>query len=251
MKPSNIYRLTGILYGALGLGLFLLAWELLGQNRVFGSSWPALSDTVMQIIDRSALYQRAASATFSKAGVAYLLGTVLGMGFAALVHLVVGLRPGVDRFSSFISAIPAIALAPIFLVLIPRDLIGFAIATLNVYFAIYIATTSGLNNSTKAHRDLFGVLGASKIRQLTSLDLPAALPPVVTGMRYAVSAALIGAIIGEWFGATRGIGVLIFASMQNFQITLLWGAVLLVAIVSLTLYGLISLLERYIYRRFT
>lgn len=246
-------RFFSLFYGALGIGLFLLTWELLGRYRVFGSSWPAFSDTVIYLVDpaRNGLYQRAAGATFSKAASGYFIGAILGLGFAGLVHVVDGLRPGIDRLSSFLSAIPAIALAPIFLVLFNRDYIGMAIATLNVYFTIYIAATSGLNNSTKVHRDLFAALGAGKIRRLVSLDMLAALPPVVTGLRYAISAALIGAIIGEWFGASRGLGVLIFAAMQNFQITLLWGAVLLIAIVSLSLYGLLTLLERFVYRRFT
>lgn len=238
-------------YGTFGILLFLGTWEILGQLRVFGLSWPALSDTVETIFQRSALYERAAGATFSKAGMAYLLGALLGLVFAGLVHLVRVFRPGIDRLSSFLHAVPAIALAPIFMVLIDREYVGMAIATINVYFTIYIAATSGLNNATKAHRNLFAALGSTRMRQLVRLDMPAALPPVVTGLRYAISAALIGAIIGEWFGASRGIGVLIFAAMQNFQITLLWGAVLIVALVSLSLYGLLSLIERFVYGRFS
>lgn len=250
MPQRKFAELSDILYGVIGVVFFLGAWEILGQLRVFGLSWPALSETVATVFKRSDLYERAAGATFSKAAGAYVVGAILGLVFAGLVHIVVQLKPGIDRLSSFLHAIPAIALAPIFLVLINREFVGFAIATLNVYFAVYIAATSGLANSTKAHRDLFTSLGASKMRRLISLDMPAALPPVVTGLRYAVTAALIGSIIGEWFGASRGIGVLIFASMQNFQITLLWGAVLLVAIVSLSFYALISMVERYVYGRF-
>ncbi len=54
----------------------------------------------------------------------------------------------------------------------------------------------------------------------------------------------------EWFGAPRGIGILIINAMQNFQINLLWSAVLLAAMVSLFFFGLLTLLERAVYRWF-
>jgi len=82
------------------------------------------------------------------------------------------------------------------------------------------------------------------------LDLPAALPAIVTSMKLAVPAALIGAIIGEWFGAPRGLGLLILNAMQNFQVPLLWSAVLLTAMVSLSLFSVLTLLERMVYDRF-
>lgn len=246
-------RLQTLLYGALGITVFLAGWEAIGQYRVFGSTWPPFTDTVSYVFDdaRRGLYKRAWQATLAKAAGGYLLGMVLGLAFAALVHNITALRPGLDRLSSFLHAVPAIALAPIFMVLLNRDYVGMAIATLNVYFIVYIAATSGLNNSSRAHRDLFRALGARRLRKLISLDLPAALPPVITGLKYAVSAALVGSLIGEWFGASRGLGVLMVSAMQNYQITLLWGAVLIVAGVSLLLYGLSTLLERLVYGRFT
>lgn len=246
-------RLTSALYGLLGVFLFLLLWEFIGRNRVLGTTWPAFTDVVSYLFDpnRNGLFQRASGATLSKAAGGFALGTFLGMAAASTVHVFPLLRPGTDRLSSFLHSIPAIALAPIFLIFVPRDLVGMAIATMNAYFIIYIATTSGLNNSTKSHRDVFTVLGASRLHRLTLLDLPAALPPVVTGLKYAVSAAIVGAIIGEWFGASRGLGVLIVSAMQNYQINLLWAAVLIITIVSLLFYGLGTLAEKFIYRRFT
>lgn len=246
-------KLTNVAYGGLGIFIFLVLWEFLGKSQILGTTWPAFTDVVSYLFDpkRNGLFQRASAATLSKAAGGFSLGSILGIVTAAAVHVFPLLRPGTDRLSSFLHSIPAIALAPIFLIFVPRDFVGMAIATMNAYFIIYIATTSGLNNSTKSHRDVFTVLGASRLNRLLLLDLPAALPPVVTGLKYAVSAAIVGAIIGEWFGASRGLGVLIVSAMQNYQINLLWAAVLIVTIVSLLFYGLGTLAERFIYRRFT
>ena len=253
MRRPTFDQMISAVYAVMGVTLFLTAWEVIGQLKLFGSTWPAFSDVVAYVVDpaRNGVFERAAAATLSKAAGGYVLGTILGMVTAAVVHNITILKPGTDRLSSFLNSIPAIALAPIFLVLVNRDYVGMAIATMNSYFTIYIATTSGLNNSSKSHRDLFTVLGSGNLRRLMSLDLPAAFPPIVTGLKYAFSGALVGAIIGEWFGASRGLGVLIVSAMQNYQITLLWGAVLIVTCVSLAIYCLGSLIERFVYRRFT
>ncbi|MFN7000596.1 MAG: portal protein, partial [Elioraea tepidiphila] len=81
-------------------------------------------------------------------------------------------------------------------------------------------------------------------------EIPAALPALAGGLRLAIPGALIGAIIGEWFGASRGLGLLMVSAMHNFQIPLLWSAVLITAAASLVLFGLASLIERRIAERF-
>jgi NitT/TauT family transport system permease protein len=86
--------------------------------------------------------------------------------------------------------------------------------------------------------------GARRDRQLKYLDFPAALPAIASGAKLAAPTALIGIIIGEWFGAPRGLGVLVINAMQNFQIPLLWSAVLLAVITSIVLFVLLGWIER-------
>ena len=76
------------------------------------------------------------------------------------------------------------------------------------------------------------------------------LPAIASGMRLAAPSALIGVIVGEWFGAPRGIGALIINAMQNFQIALLWSAALLAVVVSLTLFAVLGVLQRVAARAF-
>ncbi|RXH58279.1 Hydroxymethylpyrimidine ABC transporter, transmembrane component [Granulicella sibirica] len=68
-------------------------------------------------------------------------------------------------------------------------------------------------------------------------------------MKLAVTTAMIGAVVGEWFGAPTGLGIVILNTMQNFQIPLMWAAVLVVAAISLTGYGVIGLVEQVVDRR--
>lgn len=245
-------RWQSVLLGAFGIGLFLVAWEVIGTNRLAGLTWPPLSTVLAFMFDssRAQLFGRAMEASFSMVFLGYATGALLGMALAGFVSAVPLFRPGLDRLASVIHAIPAIALAPLFIVLLNRELTGMAIAALNVFFILYVSTTSGLNNSTPAHRDLFKVMGAGRATRLRRLDLPAALPSIVSGMKYAVPAAFIGAILGEWFGSSRGLGLLMVSAMQNFQIPLLWSAVLIASSASLLVFGLMSLLEKYVYGRY-
>jgi NitT/TauT family transport system permease protein len=181
----------------------------------------------------------------------YLWGTGVGLILATTAHLLPLLRRGADRLAAVVNSVPSIALGPIFLVLLSRESTPAAVSSIHVFFIVFVSVSSGLQRATPAHRDLFAVLGADRLRLFGRLELPAALPALASGLRLAWPAALIGAIIGEWFGASRGIGILIINAMQNFQIVLLWCAVLLAVAASLIFYGLLTLLERAAYARFS
>jgi NitT/TauT family transport system permease protein len=240
------------LLGALGIAIFLCLWEIVGQLQWLGISWPPLSAVLEMLGDTSRfpLFQRALSATLASTAVGYAWGTGAGLALAALAHLVPPLRRGSDRLAAVLNSVPSIALGPIFLVLMSRESTPAAVSSINVFFIVFVSVSSGLQRASPAHRDLFSVLGADRFRRFSRLELPAALPALVSGLRLAWPAALIGAIIGEWFGASRGIGILIINAMQNFQIVLLWCAVLLAVAASLFIYGLLTLLERVAYARF-
>lgn len=245
-------RLRTTVLGAIGIVLFLGLWELIGVERWGGLTWPPLSVVIAFLFDpaKAALFQRAMAASFTMIAFGYATGLALGLAAAALGHLVKPLRPGLDRLASVIHAIPTIALAPLFIVLLSREWTGMAIAALAVFFVMYVSATSGLAASSAAHRDLFQVFGSSRLTQLIRLDMPAALPALVSGMKYAVPAAFIGVILGEWFGSSRGLGLLMVSAMQNFQIPLLWSAVLIASAASLLIFGAMSLVERLAYGRY-
>lgn len=252
MINLGMRRAQDIAYGALGIVVFLALWEFIGRNGLAGLTWPPLSAVIAFLFDpaRRALFMRATGASFSMVGLGYLAGCLAGVLVAAVAHLFAPLREGLGRLSSVIHSIPSIALAPLFIVLLSKEWSGMAIATLNVYFILFVATQSGLAAATRAHHDVFTVLGARRLHRLLRLEVPAALPAMVSGLKYAVPAAFIGAIIGEWFGATRGLGLLMVSAMQNFQIPLLWSAVLITSAGSLVSFGLMSVAERFVYSRY-
>jgi ABC-type nitrate/sulfonate/bicarbonate transport system permease component len=242
-----------IAYGAAGVLLLLAAWEFIGRSGVAGLTFPALSRVVVVYFDKrlAALLYRSAIATAGSALVGLLLGILLGSAAAFITHLVPSLRRGLDRLAVTLNAVPAIALGPIFIVMVSRDLTPILLATIPVFFLIYVAVTSGLRSTPTRLSEMMTTLGAAKLQRLVYVEFPYALPSFLSGLKISVTSAMIGAIVGEWFGAPTGLGIVILNTMQNFQIPLMWAAVLLTASISLAGYGIVSLAELFTVRRFT
>ena len=249
---TAIYPNKNFISGILGIAIFFIFWQIIGHFQLAGLSWPSLTDVLKFLLDpeRHGLFIRATVSTFRSAVMGFLVGALVGVFLASSAHLLPILRDGSDRFAAVINSVPSIALGPIFLILIDREATPAGVASIHVFFVVYVSMSSGLKSATQDHEDLFTVFGASRIKQFWRLNLPYSAPTIVSGLRLSWPAALIGAIIGEWFGASRGIGILIINAMQNFQINLLWSAVLIAAMMSLLFFGLITLLERLAYQRF-
>jgi NitT/TauT family transport system permease protein len=210
-------------------------------------------DAILRIYQRAplaALLVRSAGATLRSAAFGLSVGSLLGIATAVITRLAPVLRPGLDRLSVVLNAVPGIALGPILIVLAGRELTPALLATIPVFFIIYVAVTSGMSASSPALAAMMTTFGARKGQILLYLDLPSALPAFLNGLKVSVSAAMIGTVIGEWFGAPMGLGVVILNTLENFQVPLMWATILIVAFVSLAGYGLLTLAERWAERRF-
>lgn len=238
--------------GATGLILVGLAWEVLGRSGALGRTFPPLSGVVETLVDpdRRDLFGRALGATIGSAARGFVLGVVIGVVTAALGVVVPVLREGLDRLAAVVHAIPLIALGPFLIVTLSRDGTPTAIATLAVVFNVFVATSAGLRAASTQHHDVLSVLGADRRTRFRHLQLPAALPAIADGLKLAAPAAVLGAILGEWFGAPRGVGIVIVSALQNYQIELLWSAAVLGAGLSLVAFAAFGALEVWIAGRY-
>ncbi len=242
-----------IVYSAIGVFALPLAWELLGVSGVAGLTIPAFSTVLRVYLDHNlaALLVRSTLSTVTSAAQGLLLGTVFGVGMALLAHASPMLRPGLDRMSVTLNAVPAITLGPIFILMVSRDLTPTLLATIPVFFLSYVAASSGLRSAPKRLCEMMTTFGAGRWQRLLYLEVPYALPSFLSGVKVSVTAAMIGAIVGEWFGAPTGLGIVILNTMQNFQIPLMWATVLLTATISVAGYALAGFAERSVARRFS
>ena len=248
-QPTAIRR---AIYRVCGFLLLLMVWQIVGKSGVAGKTLPALTDVlrVYAVSWRRALLVRAAIATTTSAGLGLLLGTVLGCITAVIARVLPMLSPGLNRLAVAVNALPAIALGPILIVTAGREATPVLLAAIPVSFLLYVAASSGMSSADVALQQFFRASGSGRWRRLFYLEVVVAVPTLLSGLKLAVTTAMIGAVVGEWFGAPTGLGIVILNTMQNFQIPLMWAAVLLTAGISLAAYGLIGVIERVVQRRF-
>ncbi len=244
-------RLRAVLYPAVGCTLLLCAWEVVGRKGMLGQTLPALSQVlgIYQDGPRRALLIRSTAATMGSAALGFAAGVCLGAALALLAHLVPLLRGGLDRMAVLVNALPVIALGPVLIITAGRQDTPAVLASIPVFFLLYTSTGVGLRGASQRLEMVFTTLGANRWQRLAGFEALAAVPSVLSGMKIAASGAMIGTIVGEWFGAPSGLGVVVLNSMQNFQIPLLWATVIVIAVISLSGYGLLTLAERVARRR--
>jgi NitT/TauT family transport system permease protein len=235
----------------MGCVVLLGGWEVIGRTALLGKTFPSLSEVLGVYGDgpRSALLVRSSAATLGSAAAGYAVGICLGAAAALLAHLVPPLRGGLDRMGVLVNALPVIALGPVLIITAGRQSTPAALAAVPVFFLLYTSTAVGLRGASLRLELVLTTLGANRWQRLTKLEAIAAVPSMLSGMKIAASSAMIGAIVGEWFGAPSGLGVVVLNSMQNFQIPLLWATVIVIAAITLAGYGLLSLVERAARRR--
>jgi ABC-type nitrate/sulfonate/bicarbonate transport system permease component len=251
MQRANSKPVANFFYGVLGVAVFLALWQWVGKAGFAGPTLPAVSDVVKTLVEPEtfASLQRAAQNTVASAAKGLVLGSLLALLLAIVSHLLPPIHAGLDRLAVLVNATPPIAIGPILIVLFSREQTPALLAGIQVFFLMYVAASSGLSSASPGLRRVMSGLGASPLKRLFYLDLPSALPFLATGIKAAVAAAFLGAILGEWFGAPQGLGIVILNAMENFQIPLMWAAVTMAGGLSFIAFLAAAAIEKLVTRR--
>lgn len=244
---------AGPLFRLLGLIVALAGWEWIGRSGIWGDSFPALSSMAgaYDTPARREILGRAMLRTATSASLGLCIGALASLLLVCVAHLLKSLHAGIDSFATTIHAIPPIAFGPVLMLVAGPESTPVVMSALAAYFPILVALDSALKFAPRAPHELAAVLGASTTRAFVRIHFPAAVPGFVDGLRMAAPGAVIGAVLGEWFGAPRGLGVLIISSLQNVRIPQLWAAALLCVACSLIAYTVLTLLHQWAHKRYT
>jgi len=178
------------------------------------------------------------------------VGFAAGGGLALVVGYGLARLPLAERLLSpylvAAQATPILAIAPLLALWFGPGLTAkFVICALIVFFPVVIATMVGVRAVDARLLELARSLRATRWQIVTTLEIPAALPAIFGGLRVGVTLAVVGAIVGEWAGADRGLGLLVnIAKGSLFDIPLLFATLLTIALMGIALYALVVLVER-------
>jgi len=183
-----------------------------------------------------------------------LKATLLGFALAVILGVLFAIGIVQSRFVEKISytllvsmnSLPKVAIAPIFIVWLGTGLAPkVVIATLVAIFAVVVETVHGLKSVPPDMLALGRVLGGSRLLMLAKIQLPHALPYVFAGMKVAIALALVGEIVGEFVASRSGLGHVILVAQGQFDIPMMFAALVILALLGTALFYAIDLIERF------
>ncbi len=165
-----------------------------------------------------------------------VLGVSLGISTAISLMLSTPLRRVTMPMLVLSQVIPVFALAPLLTLWLGYGLASkIAMTLLIIYFPVTSSLLDGLSNTSPGYLDLARTMGASRKEVLLQIRLPAALPSLASGLRLAAVYAPIGAVIGEWVGASSGLGYLMLLANGRVKIDLMFAALFALCVFAILL----------------
>ena len=186
-----------------------------------------------------------------------LIEMVLGLSLGTSVALLLGYGVVHSQIIAYLlepvivisQAVPTVALAPLLTVWFGPGLASkVVVCALIVFFPILVNVTTGLRSIDPRLRDLFRLLQADRRQVLLQLEIPAALPSFLTGLKVGGTLAATGAVVGEFVASSRGLGYLVKQGQNLYDLPLMFVAIAVMMSLAVAVYSLLALIEHTVLR---
>jgi len=195
--------------------------------------------------------------TLARHGTTTLVEILLGLAVAALfgfllavaLHASTSLERALRPFIVASQMVPVFAIAPLLVVWLGYGVWPKVVVTALIgFFPVVVSELDGLRAASRETVDLLLSMGATRRQLLTKLLLPASLPSLFSGLKLAATLSVVGATIGEWVGARRGLGYLMLESNARLHVDLVFASILMLTLIGLLLFGALRIIERWALR---
>ena len=242
-----------VLAAQLGLALVIvLGWEfgaLAGVVDEFFFSRPSdIADRVYQWLSTGEILGHL-GVTLLEAALALVIGGVLGLGIGFLLARVRTLAAVLDPYIKMLNALPRVVLAPIFLLWFGLGIwskVAFGVTL--VFFIVFFNTYQGVREVDRVLVDNARMLGAREGQLLRHVLLPSALTWIFSSLHISVGFAIVGAVVGEYLGASEGVGYLISQAEGTFDTTGVFAGMVVLSVVVIVVDLLVNRIERVLLR---
>ncbi len=226
--------------------LLLVLWEaLVDLLGIAEYLFPSPSKITEALLETSALLWGHSLQTLTEVILGFLFAILAGIFLAIIMGIFPVVKKSLYPLIVVSQTIPIMAVAPLLIIwfgygLLPKLLV----VTLVCFFPITVSLVEGFENVDRDMIKLLLAMGASPWQIFKTVRLPAALPSFFAGLKIAVTYSVMGAVIGEWLGASQGIGVYMTRSMNSFLTAQVFGAIVIISVLSLVFFGLVAVLAR-------
>ena len=234
------------------VAVFLGVWELIVHGlRVPVYILPAPERVIAKLFSASELLAKHAATSIFEILAGFAAASIGGFLIAVMIVYSKRMEQAVEPFLVVSQVVPKVALAPLFLIwfghgLEPKVIIAATIA----FFPVLVNTVLGLKSVDREIVELMDSIAASKRQIFWRVRLPNSLPYILPSLKVAALLSVVGAMVGEFVGADKGLGYLMIVADVNLDTELLFAALAIVTIVGLVLYGAVALAERGVARKY-
>ncbi len=226
--------------------LLLAFWQLYVQTQGID---PLILPAPLRILSATIAARSTLAAHIGTTLYETLIGLGVSLAFGALTAAIIDLSPFLRRaiYPVLVAsqAIPIVAVAPLLIFSFGYGLLPkIVVVTLICFFPITVSLADGLRTTDPELMKLYRTFGASELVIFWRVRLPHALPSFFSGLRIAATYAVVGAFLGELVGALYGLGILFVYEERSFRTDLAFGDVIIIALLSITLFTLVSVIER-------
>lgn len=241
-KPKGVWEPLAL------TAVILIIWEIVPE--LFGVPkyiLPKVSSIAVALFDPNAwpLYLENGAVTLSEALIGLAIGTSAALTMGVLLYWFKFLERMTYPLIVALQSVPKVAIAPLFVVWL-----GFGIESkvlvviLLVFFPILVNTISGLRSTDPEYLELFAANKAGRAKTLRKLLIPAAVPSILAGFEVAVTVSLLGALVGEFVGAQKGLGVMLLQAQYQLNTAAVFALVVILALIGIVLNLLVRLLRK-------
>ena len=223
--------------------LTLAAWQAIVMAANIPEYLLPAPSAIFAYIDRTLAVQLAV--TFVEAVIGFLIASTLAFGCAIMFVRFHTLEEGLFPIAIAVKTTPIVAVAPLLVIWLGTGWWSKIVAVILIcFFPVLVNAVKGLKAADAEYRELFQTLGASRAQEFRKLRIPFCLPHLFSALKISSSLAIVGAIVGEFVGATQGLGYLIMVSSAHLETATLFAAIAAAALAGIILFYLIGWTEQ-------
>jgi ABC-type nitrate/sulfonate/bicarbonate transport system permease component len=247
-KEPGAFGRAVVQYGpaALLIALLFIAWQAATAIwRINPYLLPSPTDVVGAGVEARAILGPHIVRTVEETFIGFGAALVGGLALALVIDLSGALRRAIYPLLVVSQTIPILVIAPLLVIWFGYGLLPkIVVVGLVCFFPIVVSTADGLRSTDPDLIALLQSMGATRRQIFFKVRVPASLPSMFTGIKVAITYSVIGAIIGEWVGASRGLGVFMLRASNSFRTDWVFASVAIVSLLSLLLFVAVIVVER-------
>lgn len=224
----------------------IVIWEIVIRAfKIEKYIMPAPSDIVRSLFENIDVMAPHIMATLYESLIGFLIAVVLALILAIIMDLLPLVKKAIYPVFIISQTVPIIALAPLFIIWFGFGALPKIIVVVIVcFFPIVISISDGLENVDKDLINHFKLMGASKLNRFFHLKLPYGIINFFSGLKIAATYSIMGAVIGEWLGGDKGLGVYMTRARSTYALDKMFAAILVIVAMSMLMFLVIGMLER-------